>query len=668
MGKIAKQLVDNEKISQYILLGLTLIGGFLAVLYWQKDTLAVYDASGHLASVESARKLWPAASFWNGRELLGWPQGIFYPPLFYWLAATLSFLVGTANAVKILISATFLVLPLSIFVFGRKFIPNQVWVSVTTLITFALITFSPDFLGSNVRGLFHIGLVPNFFVLPLIFLFLASVSQLSFRKSLFAGLLLAILITTHIVAGIIGIFYLAALFFSKVLFGEKSSLRFFLLALVVAAFASAFFWIPFLANHGYTSVATHGVVTSYLVPNIVVAAASLALLIYSFGAKKENIFVLSLVSGAICTTALVDSVLFKRFGTSFFLETLNIYRFQIFAYLFFACSLISVLAKQKWVERYKRFSNLASILIFVLIVVGLVVKNPAVYQEAKVSLEDQRKISGRFLENFRRAESFPATYRSQTLLESENPKADWAFGVFTESSTSAPFIQSLIKSLRPAAYPEGEGVALETKFVDPKKIPQLLNLFGISHLINLEDAKKDAVGTWVRNGETKYYNLEKVSETPLFEVIELPLEPVGNDWNKKVENWWLEEGPLTKLPYLVKGEELAAVSAREVEEAQVKVLFANEKQTQFELNIISEKKVPVLAKISYFPYWKAFQEGKEIPIYRVAPNLMLLEANGKVTLEYKEPAWVKGLYLVSAGTLVIVIFLIFSKRQKSRSN
>jgi hypothetical protein len=663
MSRFIKQIIGNDRLNQLILIGLLVVSGMLTFLYWQKNTLAIYDASGHLSAVESMRGFWPLPSGWNAWEFLGWPQGVFYPSLFHYLAAGLSFLVGTATAVKLLITAAFLALPFSIYIFARSIIVDRTWRGLATLIIFTLILFSPDFLGSNVRSLFHIGLLPNFFVLPLVFLLLASVLKVNSRNFPLAGVLLALLVLTHLVAGIIGAFYLVMTLVVKVLFREKHFWLPIVLVFVIAVVLTAFFWLPFIVYHQYTSVATHGVVSSYLWPNLIVVAASSALLFFSFKEKKGNIFVLSLASGAITALAIADSILFKRLGRSFFLETANIYRFQIFAYIFLVLSLSSFSAEQERLERSKNIVKIGAALIFVLIVLGLVIKNPADFPAAKVSLENKDKISGRFLETFRRTESFPVVYEFQTRFEKENPESSWAFGVFPESSVTAPFVQSLIKSLRPEAYPEGEGAALETKFVDEARTKNYLNLFGVNYLISLDDEKKNAVGTWSSGGDTKYYNMEKISDTGLFEVVKLPLVPVEKDWNQSVEAWWLEKGAVKKLPYLAKKGQTSPVCTEGLENTQVKVISVNSKQTRFELEIASEKKAPVLSKISYFPYWKAYSDGKEIPIYRAAPNLMLIYANGKVTLEYKEPFWVKGLYIVSGVTLLVVTLYFFRKNQ-----
>ncbi len=83
----------------------------------------LYDAAGHLSLVQTiAGDLWPKFSGWNYSELLGWPQGFFYPSLFHWLAATLSFIVGIEPAVKLLISGGLLALPLCISFFARSWV------------------------------------------------------------------------------------------------------------------------------------------------------------------------------------------------------------------------------------------------------------------------------------------------------------------------------------------------------------------------------------------------------------------------------------------------------------------------------------------------------------------------------------------------------------------
>jgi len=671
MGKFINQISDESYIHKFIYLGIIIVCGFLAFQFWQANFLSIYDASGHVAAVESVRSFWPSLSGWNARELLGWPQGIFYPSFFHYLTAGLAFGVGIPVAIKIVICVAFIALPISILIFVRSIFSDKNSALLAFLFIFLLITFSPDFLGSSFRSLFHLGLMPNFFVLPVLFLFLASTTKIAKGKFAESGLLLALLILTHLVAAILGVIYLLITFITKIMFGERHLWKKYLLVLIIALLLTAFFWLPFLVNYQLTSVATHGAITSYFSLNLVALLIAVGLVFFSFKKREEKLFCLSFTAFIIVLASVFDAMVFRKFGTSYFFETLNIYRFQIFAYMLLGMGLILLYEKSSWFKKTERLLTIAPILLFGLIILGIFFKNPAKIQTAQVNLAHPEKISGRFLESFRRTESYPVVYEFQTRLSSENKQSPWAFGVFPESSPNAPFIQSLIKSLRPSAYPEGEGASLETKFVDKEKTGSLLNLFGVSYLISLDNEPKNEIGVWTQEDEKKYYNAEKISDGVLFEVVKLPVIPIDKNWEKEVENWWLESGELKYLPYQARKEKFETVCAETLNNAQIKILSVNERQTKFELEIDAAKQVPVLAKISYFPYWKAYQNGspraageagKEIPIYRSAPNLMLISANGKVTLEYQEPAWQKGLFLLSAITLFTLTLFLFRNK------
>src|SRR3989344_4643484 len=112
-GNYIVQNIKNYFIEQKILVGLSLVLlGLLVVPFWQSNSLEVYDAPGHVSLVWYIKEyFWPKPSGWNSLFLLGFPQGIFYPSLFHWLAAGFSFLVGVDTAIKIIISFAILSLP-----------------------------------------------------------------------------------------------------------------------------------------------------------------------------------------------------------------------------------------------------------------------------------------------------------------------------------------------------------------------------------------------------------------------------------------------------------------------------------------------------------------------------------------------------------------------------
>lgn len=658
MSNIVDQLFNDKTTSRYILFYLLVISGFLAALFWRYP-LNVYDAAGHVSLVRSiTEEFWPRMSGWNSSELLGWPAGMFYPSLFHWLAATLSFLIGIENAIKVLITVAFIGLPISVNFFVRSLTKNKFWSTAVTLGLFILILLFPNFLGTGVHALFQIGLLSNFFVLPLIFFFLVSLHRRS--SYVVSGLLLALIILTHIVGAIVAGIYLVLFLLTR------SGLVMGLKTIGLAAVLTIFFWVPFLANLEYTSVSRH--VSSYFLPNVVVGFIAAVLVIFAWKKKDSNIFTLSLVCFVLAAVAAVDAYLIRTSGTSFFLYQFHIYRFQPFAYMFFATAVALVAIKNQQILTLGENKNI-KIGVYtgalLLILGSLLFKNPASLPNIRFEQMQPQVVQGRLLETFRRTESNPFWYSLQTEMNAENQNASWAYGLFTDSSPNGPYLGSLIRSLRPEAYPEGEGPFIETRFIDQGKISQMLPLFGINYLVHLGGTKGEPIGTLHKRSaaptalvETETFYAEKISIAALFDVVRLPLKPVETGWDKQVEGWWSAKGEITEMPYQMGEQEISEASEKDLQAASVKVVEVNKEQTRFKLNVKADTPVPILAKISYLPYWSARSAGKAIPIYRAAPNLMLFEAKGEVELVYQEPVWINWLSIVSGITWLIAILAV----------
>jgi uncharacterized membrane protein len=653
MNNLFKRISGFRFIDKYISTSFVIVGVALAVGFLNKESLLFYDAAGHVALIEQMRDFWPAFSGWDAGHLLGWPQGTFYPSLFHWLAAAFSFLIGVGPAVKLLISASIVALPFSIFLFASSLMGNKFWLFITTYILLLLLLLFPNFLGTGFRSLFQIGLLSNFFVLPIMFLFLASVHN-KWNYAL-SAILLSLVILTHIVVAIVAGAYLLIFAYSKLYLGESFKETYYYLKTIgVASLLTVFFWVPFVVNLEFTSVSRH--VSSYLWLNVGVLIISYLLTVFT-KEKEKTVYGLGLFGTFFSAFLVVDAIFISRFGTSFELYQLHLYRFQPFVYL------LIVAAIMVFVSKWKRFDFLAKdkdlpkwtpLFGLFLIALVLLVRSPAKVPQASFELNSTEKASGRFIETFRRSEADPFWYGFQEELAKQDG-TQWAYGLFTDSSPNGPYVGSLIKSLRPQAYPEGEESFMETKVVDRQRVESLINHFGINYLINLEDEPKISVGILSKEGKKQYYNVQKVSDSKVFEIISLELEPVEKNWDKQVEEWWLAEGPVKTLPYL-SSEEPPEYSQEKISSAKVKVISANSKKTQFKLNVSAKEKVPVLARISYFPYWTARQDGQEIQIYRAAPNLILFFANGEVSLEYKTPIWQNVLYIFSATVFLVVIF------------
>src|SRR3989344_6593582 len=116
-----KYFTKISKIGLLFIFSLLVAFLYLGTVYFLSDSLQVYDGPGHLNLIWNIREnLWPAFWGWNPSSLLGFDQGIYFPPLFHYSAAALSFLFGVENSVKLIIFTAFLLLPVSAYFFSSK--------------------------------------------------------------------------------------------------------------------------------------------------------------------------------------------------------------------------------------------------------------------------------------------------------------------------------------------------------------------------------------------------------------------------------------------------------------------------------------------------------------------------------------------------------------------
>ena len=655
---LRKYLIDRK-----ILFGLSLVFlGLLVFPLWKNNSLEIYDAPGHVSLAWFIKEyLWPQFSGWNPYFLSGFPQGIFYPSLFHLVAATLGFFVGVGAAIKLIVSLSILALPFSIFYAVKNTVSEEKYYLPFTFLVVLFLTLLPNFLGIGFRGLFQIGLIPNFVSTLLLFIFIGVLhEQFKQGKFLLLSIVHASLILTHIVAVAAAELYLFIYVF-LLWRNRKLNIKSFVWLMILGPAMTAFFWIPFWANFSLTSVSTH--VASYFTLNIVLAV--LAIPLVWFGLQKRLIETLALATFAlvILLVAVIDSYLVRNNIIFESIYSLHFYRFQPYAYLALILAVGSLIPRLRWSfdEKYLRISTA---ILFVILLVYLFARSPVV-SDSKITLEDT-KLGGRFIESFRRTESDPLLYTAQTNLVKQNPEENqWAYGLFTDATPNGPYVGSLIRSLRPEAYPEGEDRFIESKVIDKANIQEALDIFGIKYRLNLSEAGAGkGIGTWEVQGEKQSYTVEKVGEGKLAEVLKLNPIPVGRDFEGKVEEWWDQDSEWSTLPFQTKTDVENLGTQNLQSNTKVEIINHNKDWTKIKLNIASDTPQPVLIKFSYFPWWSAHQNGREVQVYRAAPNMMLIFANGEVDLEFKKPVWLNFLYLISAATLLAVIFQL-SRQQKS---
>ncbi|MEI6054294.1 MAG: hypothetical protein WCQ49_02925 [Candidatus Saccharibacteria bacterium] len=621
-------------LNKIIIIILGLIFAYLVFCYFYFDTLGVYDAAGQLAAVDHAKSIWPLWCGWSSRELLGWPQGLIYPPAVHWIMAGLAIIVGSPAAVKIVVAISLISLPFAMYWYFKKAnIPKPWRLFLLTILTIIFIVL-PDYMGSSISSLFYVGLIPNFVVLPVFFVFIGLieglVKKINLKYLILAGLLLGIILWSHIIIAIVAILYIGILTIKSLILRQWKVFGCFMaVGLIGLLLSLPFLTGMYLAIKGQLS--SSGGLPSLLMVNTVILLMSVTVLIYLWKKKEGLGLGPILMSLLISTLCVADGALVYKFGTSFILGWIHIYRLQVFAYIFFVIAFTQVLSRLA-VSKKVNVPALASIASVVCLLLALVVKNPADFNYVKVDIFAGGVIKGRFLEDFRRTESYPAPYSFQTKILQTNLNASWAHGLFAESAPNSSFVKSLSKSLRPEAYEINiSDNSIDSVVVPPSRIPTLLNLFAIDNIISLNDIPDGAIGTWSQGSIKKYYHQNMLSTKKLAEVSTLTLRPVFNNWDKEVSDWWREAGDISDIPYDASEGALADLSINQAVEVEVKQWLDN----KIVIDIHSDKPAPVIIKTTYAKGWKAKAvDGSNQKIWRIAPQLILIQANNEIELSY----------------------------------
>ena len=607
---------------------------YLVFLYWHLGTLGVYDAAGQVEAISHAKAFWPSWNSWQPRELLGWPQGLLYPPGVHWLMAGLAMLVSVTVSVKLIVSVALLSLPVAMWWYLQQLeVPSKWRLSLVAVLSSMLIVL-PDYMGSSIASLFRLGLIPNFVVLPLIFLSFGATEQLV-RKSTklnlaLAGALFGLLVWFHLVAAIVGGLYLGTAVIVATIRAQWRAAGFVFASGLIGLTLSS----PFLLRMiplARTGIAPHGSIASLVLPDMAAVFIALVALVYLLRRYSGVALTPALTAVIFAGIGVLDGILVRRYGTSFVLAWLNAYRLQMFAYLLMIVAAAQVVIHHAQNRRplWLRYASLASVALLLLV---LVVKNPARFAYARVDISPLISVNGRFLESFRRSEAYPAPYTFQTKLVTANPNSSWAYGLFIESSPNSAFVKSLSRSLRPEAYlGDPKGTEPEDMTIDSARVSTMLDLFSIQNVISLDTNSNAAIGEWQVGKIKKYYHLIKEPDTKLVEVPKLPLRAVSSNWNRTVLNWWEETGAVLDLPYDATNGQISSVEA-----SSASVSMKQASDTHIELKIDSQRPTPVLIKMTYAPGWKATAtDGSSLKIWRVAPAMMMIEAKGAVSLNYR---------------------------------
>lgn len=603
---------------------------YFAVAYVLLDTSSVYDAPGHTLAVFNARSFWPNWHGWSN-ELLGWSQGSTYPPAAHWLMAGLSFYIGVIPAIKTIVLCSLLLLPFSIYLYLRSLNYQGVGSFIVFAFLITILIVSPDYFGSSIKSLFNLGLITNFVALPILFLFMASAEIYTKYKQplkqIIPGILLGTLLWFHLVIAIIGVVYLIAIIIEKSIRRQWHDLLSLLTIGAIGLLISSPFLLRMLSLSADQFDSGIGI-PSLIIPNVFTLIFSLLMVLHLNMLRRYEHARLALISAFFALLCIIDGILYHMYGTSFALGKLSLYRFQIFAYLFFvlSASIIFIINIRPETIKSKRLLQFGATSFLIIIVA---VNNPYDFAYARTSI-DSTDINGRYLEIFSRKLSYPSPYAFQTNLSQQNQNATWAYGLFVESTPNSDFIKSLSRSFYKAPQPPNYTSPISAVVLPKDRLASALNLFAIQNLISLDNNPDESIGIWANKAKTMYYHVIKMHSSSVIEVPSLQLIPVKRHWKQSIDQWWRERGPIHTLPY-----DASTSTIPETNTNKVSIDITSFDNHFISMNIHSAKRVPILIKMAYSKEWHAYDNEEKLTIWKAAPSLMLIYAKGHIKITHE---------------------------------
>ncbi|MBM4356054.1 MAG: hypothetical protein FJ109_20070, partial [Deltaproteobacteria bacterium] len=261
MGSLLGRVAHSRLIPPAVLAGIYVYLLALLIPFLRSNNLMQGDGAGHLALVEfTAEHLLPFGSGWCDRVWTGFPAGQLYPPLFHVLAGALSYLVGSVFAIKLLICATWLVIPGTLYFLSGHLAQRGRFRCPLLQASLLLVTWSGvnvpsnllgarEALGTNLESSVANGMYPSalgflFFVLVLLLLV-----EPKRPRPVLLGLALAAAVLSHPVWAMLAAAAAVAAAVRDLLIERRMGLfARYALAALLSSSLSAFFVVPMLAH------------------------------------------------------------------------------------------------------------------------------------------------------------------------------------------------------------------------------------------------------------------------------------------------------------------------------------------------------------------------------------------------------------------------------------
>ena len=684
-GRLAG-LVDSRVLTMAALTGIYIFLLILLVPFVVYNNLLKGDGAGHLMLVEfTAEYLLPWGAGWCGRVWGGFPAGQLYPPLFHIVAGALSLIIGAVPAVKAVVVAVWLAIPLGLLRLAKVLTPESSRQSPTLTASLLLagwcgLNVPSGFLGisltlgTNLESTVGNGMYPS--ALGFLFFLLLAGELLSPRKQhLRIALLLAAAVCSHPIWGMVGA--LAATLTAgfdlvrRLDNQRRAALLVWCGTAAMAILCAGFFVVPFLVHMDLvnpTHLGSHWPVRFW-----VFIASGLAFVAYRWQALENPARILAAAAaGLVLAVAIGDWA-----GWAF-----HLYRLTIPITFMLLPALFSALRGQ---ERFARVLPAAN-LVMLLVLAGLVqiagpvfpAGNPGLH---RAELPGYQRTAGRIMVLTEDLHS-PGYMAVPYAVTSAG--AAVSHGISVESGFAAQAIFGLVRKLNSKAYVWGVDMVDNpvTRVPDPdlKIARRQLELLGFSHV--LTDRRPESVAPYgapagpialrfpnfVAKSRADAAQLDRTfflsPSKEAFEYRLLPLHRPGlvecglNALGVPLEHFgryallWFANGGEAPVP--VAGLEGPLVPVANAECSVTDISPSGDAVRLVAACPSAQAPCPIYAKVPYHPHWSATHEdGGQITLLRAGFGMLALARHGEIQLQYEA-----GRCVQVGRTLTIIGFLV----------
>jgi hypothetical protein len=638
---------------------LTIIGLVFFPLFF-RNNMNTWDLSGHIFSIQYIREyLFPAASGWNPFFSLGYPQGSFYPGLVHYIISLMTFVYNDPIFwLKFFIILTIALIPITIRIFVKEFskylelnLANK-HIVIITIFSSIIIFISPSYYPGSLNSALLTGLVTNFFILPLFFLYVAyllktfTFVEVNFKQIIIPVLLLSFIMLSHLVLGLISVLITITLFLSKQFEFKKINVfnNQYTFILAIAFIPTSFFFVPYILNNYLISPILANV---FFGKDILLISSGIAMInviiTTKFIEKKTRSIAFIVIPVLVIAISTLETFLYDYASIDIEFGLLQPYRlFSISLFILIPITFVLLaigfnkLSKNDFVSKIlgllknDKFSLGISIFLIFVSIVGLVKLVPYTRNERYVELDSGvlNTMSGNYLVLVTEKET-PSLYREVFYAPVNQNKNLFSLNTqFNESSYTNASIEALARNLYNNLINEDIDYP-ETYILSDNKIKFLLKLYNTKYLIfsDINKVKTNYCQNVLRIGRIVQANIVDLysCEVSKYPISDIKLKQVDNkNWDNEMEkNLHAEENEL--------------LVSRDLSPEKIKLY--NEKirwSDNFQVFTVNLEKGFNIIPVQYNNHWKAFKDSKQIEIIRVSPNLIGIYGSGEVRFEYNQ--------------------------------